>query len=241
MKKPKIGITTAWSVETWGDSIENRGYNYVGRTYIEAVIKAGGIPILIPQFEHMDIKCILDDFDGILFTGGGDAKQFSKDDMPNLKDQQPLRYDFEVELMKAAREAKKPIIGICRGFQMIVEVFGGALSSEVIEGHKQKNPSGGVPWHSVKLLEDSFLYGINGNNQWDVNSFHVQKVSVVPEGFKGVAVANDGVIEAIEQMDDTFILGTQFHPEELLWGDEKAKLIFEEFIEVCKGGRRNGC
>lgn len=238
MKKPKIGITTAWSVETWGDSIESRGYNYVGRPYIEAIIKAGGIPVLIPQFEHMDIKCILEDIDGLLFSGGGDAKRFSKEDLPSLREQQPSRYDFEADLMKAAKDAKKPIIGICRGFQMLIEVFGGSLSDEVIEGHKQKNPNGGVPWHKVNLSEGSFLYGIVGSNQWDVNSFHVQKVSAVPEGFKAVAVADDGVIEAIEYMDDAFILGTQFHPEELLWSDKKAELVFENFIEVCKGGNR---
>lgn len=236
--KPIIGITTAWSVETWGDSIESRGYNYVGRTYIEAVINAGGIPVLIPQFEHMDIKDIIENVDGLLFTGGGDAKRFSKENLPGLREQQPLRYDFEAELIKAAKDSKKPILGICRGFQMLIEVFGGTLSDEVIEGHKQKDPNGGVPWHKVNLSEGSFLYNIIGSKQWDVNSFHIQRVDMVPCLFKAAAIAEDGVIEAIECMDDMFILGTQFHPEELLWSDEKASLIFKKFIEVCKGGER---
>ncbi|NYB73993.1 type 1 glutamine amidotransferase [Sedimentibacter hydroxybenzoicus DSM 7310] len=234
MKKPKIGITTAWSVETWGDSIESRGYNYVGRSYIEAIIKAGGIPVLIPQFEQIDIKSVLEDIDGLLLSGGGDAKKFSKEDMPDLRKQQPLRYDFEAELVKAAKELKKPIMGICRGFQMLVEVFGGSLSDELIEGHKQKDPNGGVPWHKVNLAEDSFLYSVVSSNQWDVNSFHVQKVNQVPEGFRTAAVADDGVIEAIEYMDDAFILGTQFHPEELIWSDERTAIIFKKFIEESK-------
>lgn len=123
MNKPKIGVTTAWSVETWGDSIESRGYNYVGRTYIEAIISTGGIPVLIPQVEHSDIDDILNTVDGLLFTGGGDAKKFSKNDLPNLREQQPTRYDFEAKLLKSAKEAKKPILGICRGFQMIIEVL----------------------------------------------------------------------------------------------------------------------
>lgn len=238
MIKPRIGITTAWSVETWGDSIESRGYNYVGRTYIEAIINAGGIPVLIPQLGLTDIEDILGNIDGLLFSGGGDAKKFSKEELPGLRGQQPLRYDFEAELMKAAKDMKRPILGICRGFQMLVEVFGGKLSDETIEGHKQKNPDGGVPCHKVNISEDSFLYSTVGSRQWDVNSFHIQKVGTVPESFKTVAVSEDGVIEAIESTGDIFIIGTQFHPEELLWSDERAALIFKKYIEICKGGEK---
>jgi putative glutamine amidotransferase len=236
MDKPKIGVTTAWSVETWGDSIESRGYNYVGRTYIEAIISAGGISILIPQVDHDDIDEILASVDGILFTGGGDAKKFSKDDLPGLKEQQPTRYDFEAKLLKSAKEANKPILGICRGFQMIIEVFGGSLSASVVDGHKQ-NIYGGKPWHEVSIKEGSFLYSIVNDKKWDVNSFHIQKVEKVPDNFIATAVANDGVIEAVESID-AFIVGTQFHPEELLWGDKRAELVFEKFIEKCKKG---GC
>ena len=234
MKKPIIGITTAWSVETWGDSIESRGYNYVGRTYVEAIISAGGIPFLIPQFDLIDIRDIIEKVDGLLFTGGGDAKRFSKGNLPGLKEQQPLRYSFEAELMKAAKESKKSILGICRGFQMLIEVFGGTLSNEVIEDHKQKNPNGGVTCHKVNISKGSFLYDIVGTEQWDVNSFHIQKVSTVPNGFRTTAVADDGVIEAIEYMGEMFILGTQFHPEELLWSDERALLLFKKYIQACQ-------
>lgn len=238
MSKPRIGITTAWSVETWGDSAESRGYNYVGRTYIEAIINAGGLPVLIPQVELSDIGNILENVDGLLFSGGGDAKRFSKENLPALREQQPLRYDFETALMKAARDTKKPVMGICRGFQMLVEVFGGSISEEIIDGHKQKNPNGGVPWHKVNILENSFLHSVVGEKQWDVNSFHIQKVGAVPDSFKAAAMSEDGVIEAIECMDDTFILGTQFHPEELLWSDKRAALIFKKYIEICKGGEK---
>lgn len=235
--KPIIGITTAWSVETWGDSIEGRGYNYVGRTYVEAVINAGGVPVLIPQFNHEDIKKVMEVVDGILFTGGGDAKRFSKEDLPSLCEQQPLRYNFETELMKLAYDLKKPMMGICRGFQMMVEVFGGTLSSEVISGHKQ-NLDGGKPWHKVNILEGSFINSIANDILWDVNSFHIQKVDKVPESFIASAVAEDGVIEAIESKDDKFIVGMQFHPEELLWSDKRALLVFKKFIEYINKDRR---
>ena len=232
MNKPKIGVTTAWSVETWGDSIESRGYNYVGKTYIEAIISAGGIPILIPQVGHNDIDDVLNTIDGLLFTGGGDAKRFSKEDLPDLREQQPTRYDFEAKLLKSAKEAKKPIFGICRGFQMIIEVFGGSLSSDVIDGHKQ-NTYGGEPWHDVVIKEGSFLHRIVNDTKWEVNSFHIQKVERIPNNFTATAIANDEVIEAVE-CNDAFVVGTQFHPEELLWGDNRAELIFKKFIDECK-------
>lgn len=235
MNKPKIGITTAWSVETWGDSIESRGYNYVGKTYIEAIISAGGIPVLIPQVEKVDIDDIINTVDGLLFTGGGDAKRFSKDNMPDLREQQPTRYDFEEKLLKVAKAANKPILGICRGFQMIIEVFGGSLSLDLVDGHKQ-NTYGGESWHAVTIKEDSFLHKVVKDTKWEVNSFHVQKVENVPNDFTATVIANDGVVEAVES-DEAFIVGTQFHPEELLWGDKRAKLVFEKFIDECKKGR----
>lgn len=237
MNKPKIGVTTAWSVETWGDPIESRGYNYVGRSYIEAIVLAGGIPVLIPQVEHSDINEIINMVDGLLFTGGGDAKRFSKSDLPNLRDQQPSRYDFEAELLTAAKKAKKPVLGICRGFQMLIEVFGGSLSLEVVDGHKQ-NIYGGKPWHEVTIAENSFLNKILRDTKWEVNSFHIQKVEKVPDNFKVIAVALDGVVEAVE-CNEGFVVGMQFHPEELLWGDKRAELIFEKFIDECKKGGSN--
>lgn len=230
--KPIIGITTAWSVETWGDSIESRGYNYVARTYVEAIIAAGGIPFLIPQFMHEDIKTIINKVDGILFTGGGDAKKFTKEDLPSLREQQPQRYYFESELMKVAKRSEKPIMGICRGFQMMIEVFGGSLSSEVIAGHKQ-NIDGGKPWHKVKIIEGSLFYKITNNLYWDVNSFHIQKVEKVPDSFIASVICEDGVVEAIESNDNLFMVGMQFHPEELLWNDERANIVFQKFIEKC--------
>lgn len=228
--KPLIGITTAWSVETWGDSIEDRGYNYVGRPYVEAITNSGGIPILIPQINLEDIDIVLNSVDGLLFSGGGDAKRFSKKDLPSLKEQQPLRYEFESMLMKAAYDMKKPILGICRGFQMMIEVFGGSLSTEVIDGHKQ-NLHGSKPWHKVSIKEGSFFYKVTKDLTWNVNSFHIQRVEKVPELFTATVIADDGVIEAIESNEGLFIVGTQFHPEELTWGDKKASLVFEEFLK----------
>src|SRR5699024_2497371 len=103
MKRPVIGITAPWSVETWGDSMEGGGYYYVGRPYVEAISKYGGIPLVItPEYtkESLDdyLDSILNVVDGILFSGGGDVKRQSTKGLPTLRGQQPIRYDFEEAL-----------------------------------------------------------------------------------------------------------------------------------------------
>lgn len=238
MKKPIIGVTSPWSVETWGDSMEGGGYFYVGRPYIEALSKYGGFPLLVaPEYTEESLEeyldSILDVVDGLLFTGGGDVKKKYPDGLPTLRGQQPIRYDFEAALMKKAYENKIPILGICRGFQMIIEVFGGSLSDDTVDNHKQ-NIYGGDPWHEVTVTKGSKLYEVVGNEKWNVNSFHVQKVENVPEGFIVSARANDGVIEGVEATNYSFLSGFQFHPEELSWKDESAGEIFKLFIKEAR-------
>ncbi|NLU09678.1 MAG: gamma-glutamyl-gamma-aminobutyrate hydrolase family protein [Tepidanaerobacter acetatoxydans] len=234
MKKPIIGITCPWSVETWGDSIEKGGYYYAGKAYAEAVHKYGGIPILIaPEYDERSLDSMLDSIltfvNGVLFTGGGSVKRKSSEDLPTLRGQQPTRYDFEAALLKKAYEKEMPILGICRGFQMIIEVFGGKLSDEIIKNHRQNLPRE-EPWHEVIIKRDSKLYKLVGSDSWSVNSLHVQKAEKIPDGFIASAKAKDGVIECIEALNYPWLMGCQFHPEELSKKDEIAGNIFKLFI-----------
>lgn len=103
--KSFIGVTCAWSVETWGDSIEEGGYYYVGKPYVESIIKQGGIPVLISPEYQEDNSCeqvcsLMDKLDGLLFSGGGDARKFSLELLPSLQEQQPRRYAFESALCR---------------------------------------------------------------------------------------------------------------------------------------------
>lgn len=235
--KPVIGITCAWSVETWGDSLEGGGYYYVGRPYVEVISRYGGIPLLItPEYEediNELINTILDKVQGLLFSGGGDARRFSSGQLPTLKEQQPKRYYFESQLLKAAWERKIPVIGICRGHQMIAEVFGGSIAKETVDGHKQNLP-GYEPWHEIIVEKESKIYTIIGKEKWAVNSFHKQVIGKIPTGFKVVMKTSENIIEGIEACEHPFFMGFQFHPEELALKDETAQLIFKKFIDEAK-------
>lgn len=238
MKKPVIGITCPWSKETWGDPFEINCYYYVERPYVRAVAEHGGIPILLaPEYDEKSLDDYLDSIlnivDGILFSGGGDAKKILSKGFPTLREQQPVRYDFEASLMKKAYERRLPILGICRGFQMIIEVFGGSLSNELLENHKQNLPST-EPWHEIKINKDSKLYEIIGIEIWNVNSFHVQKAGKLPDGFVVSAISNDEVVEAIESINYPFLVGFQFHPEALWPKDKASREIFKWFIQKAK-------
>lgn len=239
--KPIIGITCAWSVETWGDSIEGGGYYYVGGPYVQAVSKYGGIPLLIsPEYEEEELEQliteILDKVDGLIFSGGGDAKRFAPDQLPTLEEQQPRRYYFESRLMEEAWKREIPVLGICRGHQMIAEVFGGSIAEDTVEGHKQNLP-GYKPWHEITIEKDSKIFSMLGTEKWEVNSFHRQVIGDIPKGFKLVMKASGDIVEGIEASDHHFFMGFQFHPEELAPKDETAQLIFKEFMKKAKDYR----
>ncbi len=239
--KPIIGVTTAWSIETWGES-DAGGYYYVGKPYVEAVTNSNGLPILLtPDFEKENIDQYIDQIislvDGLIFTGGGDSKKYNKENMPSLKEQQPIRYYFESKLMKRAWDEKIPVLGICRGYQMIIENFGGNLGNKTIDGHKQNIP-GYESWHKVNIKEGSLFHNILGESKWEVNSFHIQEAQKVPNHFISSIVSEDGVIEGVETTSNEFFAGVQFHPEELAFKDIKAKRIFDEFITRVDKKRR---
>lgn len=237
MKKPLIGITAPWSVETWKSDPEDGGYYYVGQPYVEAVVRAGGIPVLLcPEYTeeslHDYVKQYVQSVDGILFSGGGDVKRDSDEELPTLRGQQPVRYDFEAELMKQAYEQGVPVMGICRGFQMMVEVFGGTLAEDTITGHSQK-VAPEQTWHPITIELDTALHDIVGQSDWDVNSYHIQKVGNMPKDFVLTAKAEGDIVEGMELTEKHFV-GFQFHPEYLARRDDKAKAIFDRFLQSVK-------
>ena len=233
---PVIGITCPWSEETWGVGEQGRTYDYAGRDYSAAIYQAGGLPVLIPAIaDEEDLEAhadrVLQAVDGLYFTGGGDRKgNRTIAEIPTLYNQQPTRSCWEDVLLKMAYARNVPCFGVCRGYQMMAVAFGGAMDTLRLPEHRQTIPADqGI--HNVYPTPDTLLAKVVGEDPWFVNSLHVERVSVIPEGFVAAARAEDGSIEAIAATAKTFFMGTQFHPE-LMPRDPKSQLIFRRFVEA---------
>ncbi len=206
---------------------ENEGEIKLSRAYFNAVRMAGGWAV---ASDYCDVEEILDRANGILLSGGGDIAPSLTGDKPNDRKQGQIsraRDSFELELVKKAAERDMPILGICRGMQVIGAAFGSHIIQHM-EGHMQTLPKDNVA-HDITIDKNSLLYRITGKENMAVNSFHHQAVG---EGFAGrvSAVAGDGCIEALELVDKSFVFGVQWHPEHLLDREENIK-IFKEFIK----------
>lgn len=238
-KKPIIGVSGSWIIDQ-GGMFPGYKRSYVNNDYIEAVIDAGGIPYIIPMNNNEEvIAAQLEMVDGLLMSGGHDANPLLWGEEPHAKlgGISAERDDFDMKLVKLAMEVKKPVLGICRGEQILNVANGGTLYQDLslCEGSYIKHSQGHTPdlvTHSIEIKEGSLLESILGSKAL-VNSFHHLSVKDVAPGFKAVAFSKDGVIEAIEK-EDGFALGLQWHPEMLVKKHENMLAIFKRFVEEAK-------
>lgn len=208
----------------------------VGNAYLDAVLNAGHAPMMLPMSNDEDaIEACLKVCDGLILTGGVDIHPLCyQQDVHRLCGEiDVFRDEFEYKLLKKAVALNLPILGICRGHQMLNVYFGGTLfqditlkSKEVIQ-HVQLG-SRGQGCQFINVTKESLLYEVLGEKGY-VNSYHHQAVDRVADGFKVTAYANDGIIEAIEHTSKK-MYGVQFHPEVTHYEDEKMLAIFKEFI-----------
>lgn len=238
MKKPVIGISGSLIID---DSGSFAGYkrSYVNNDYILSVIRNGGIPFIIPFNENEEvIKAQMEMIDGLLLSGGQDVapKNYGEEPTPKLGDIFPERDDFEYALLKSALEAKKPVLGICRGSQIINTYFNGSLyqdlsyiGKDVLKHNQVNSPS--MVTHSVTIDKSSKLFDIFGEEKIRVNSFHHQAVKKVGEGLVKAAKAPDGIVEAIEKTDYPFLVAVQWHPEMLQNSVDMMNKLFLRFIK----------
>lgn len=238
-----IGVTTselrlASEVRRERHSEPARAEMALGMSYLRAVERAGGLPVVLPPLELDRIQPLLDRLSGVLLSGGPDLDPaaYGRAAHPQLGRTEPRLDVFEVQLAREADARGLPILGICRGAQALNIARGGTLHQhlpEITDGsiaHRQSQPGSRVT-HEVSIAPDSGLAVVVGCRQMDVNSFHHQCVDQLGSGLDAVAWARDGVIEGIEGRGQSLLLGVQWHAETLV--DDPAQLaLFRHLVTV---------
>lgn len=235
MKKPIIGLTPQFDYE------KNR--IWVSPNYLNAIYAAGGIPIMLPlHTDKESLKIAANVCDGFLFTGGPDISPFryQEETIAQCGVVVPERDQMEEDLFSIIIDADKPILGICRGVQILNVFLGGTLyqdipaqfSSPIQLAHSQASGNS-VLSHSVIVEEDSLLHEIIPKEYIQVNSFHHQAIKDLAPSLKVAGKAMDSLIEAVYHPGKKFFLGVQWHPEHLYKTDEDTMNLFKAFIQAC--------
>lgn len=204
--------------------------------YPEAVKKAGGYPVLLPMApKQAMINRYLDGIDGLIIVGGDDVdpRLYGEECKSGTGTVFKPRLDFERKLYREARRRRMPIFGICYGMQLINVLEGGTLFQDIRRDAKStfRHRYKKWPFHRVEIDANSHLYEIVGQHRAMVHSDHHQAVCRLAPGFKPVAFAPDGIIEAIED-ESRRIIAVQWHPERSL-RSATTKRLFRTFIELC--------
>lgn len=232
---PRIAIPADTLTEAT-NIINERNAPFAPRPAIEAIVKSGGAPVILPSVDPKFVDDYIDLFDGIVFAGGFDVDPTFFGEEPHLKLGMTYRKRdiFEIALLKRAYEKGKAILGICRGMQLINVALGGTVYQDLSENeqiyvkHSQDAP-GNFPSHHANVSEDSRLYRLVGKRPY-INSRHHQALKAIAPGLKVVARADDGVVEAIESSESDQILGLQWHPENMYKHYTDSQNIFADLI-----------
>ncbi len=236
--KPIIGITTGENVnlkEPWAPIVYGQKH-----TYSDAIIAAGGIPLLIPFMPEAQLRSLYDRLDGLFFAGGNDISPqlYGEQTSPLTRDISPERDRVEMLLMKWAIADNKPIFAICRGFQMLNVHLGGSLYQDIATElphasdhefslhEKDYKPIA----HTLTITPHSRLALIIHSDTLNANSRHHQGIKKLSHELNAVARSEDGLIEAVEHPQRSFVMGVQCHPESLYQADEKWEAVFKTFV-----------
>ncbi|WP_242647928.1 gamma-glutamyl-gamma-aminobutyrate hydrolase family protein [Candidatus Desulforudis audaxviator] len=198
------------------------GQVFLPESYFRAVEQAGGVPVLLPPLSPgLGVGRMVELVDGILLAGGGDVDPvfFGEEPLPDTGIITPERDLFEIALVRRVLHAGRPVLGICRGMQVLNIAAGGDIHQDVSRAgarikHYQEAPRW-HPTHRLHVRPGSLLARILGEGALRVNSLHHQAVRRLAPGFSVSAQAGDGIIEAVEGTGPAFVLGVQFHPESM--------------------------
>ncbi len=251
--RPRIGVSVGHiHRDPTRKLFKGKELQFVEEKMAQSVWRGGGLPVVLPDLRSAEaIEQSVAAIDGLLLQGGADVAPASYGQVPRdtAWAGDPLRDAYEIDLTRAALRAGRPVLGICRGHQVLNVALGGTLWQDIetqIEGalpHRDW-PRYEIVEHEVSLTPESWIHGCYDAGQILVNTIHHQAVDALAEGFVVTARAPDGVIEAIEAIDDVpggrWAVGVQWHPE---WLDKSPEggphrapgaPIFTRFAEVCR-------
>jgi putative glutamine amidotransferase len=237
MKKPWIGIPTRYHEKT----------QYIGqlRHYLDAILWAGGLPLLIPTVTDEEVlKSYTERIDGVLLPGSPtdvDPQLYGAPPHPQLGKLYPERDKTDFTLLDYAEKNDRPLLGICFGVQSLNVYRGGSLLQDIpalvadAVAHDTKDAADSPAdpaRHMVRLSPESLIARLAGKNEVVVNSYHHQAVQHTGRNLRPVAVSPDGVVEAVEDTRGKFVVGVQWHPERGFSTDPLSQALFKSFIEA---------
>ena len=240
MIRPVVGITV-WKRRLSTSHGEADVLHAADDGYVQAVRRANAISILLPTTVPEDVPTMLDLVDGLVLTGGGDVSPTSYGAVNDGRSTAVSEHAdaFELALIRVAEGLDMPVLGIGRGCQLLNVAFGGTLHQEITTADGAHRPVDGqspdtlkAARHDINLASGSALAGLYRSEHRTVNTAHHQAIDAVADGFRAVATAPDGVVEAIEATGAWTAIGVQWHPE-LLEADQEAQL-FQLFVDAVR-------
>lgn len=222
--------------------VDNEFTTKVLNTYVHAIEKCGGIPVLFPYVEKDEtVERMVALCDGFLFTGGVDIHpmRYGEEAGENIGEIQEHRDEFDFRVFHKVLQTAKPILAICRGAQLVNVALGGTLYQDIPSEldtkilHRQSEPKFSYS-HDVKIKVGTPLYEMLGTEQIRANSFHHQAIKALGKGLEIMAVAEDGIIEGVYSPESRYIRAYQWHPERLVDKNAQNRMIFEDFIRACR-------
>ncbi|MES2177133.1 MAG: gamma-glutamyl-gamma-aminobutyrate hydrolase family protein [Gemmatimonadota bacterium] len=244
-RRPVVGIPTQTLQSLGGVSSEIPASWVMSQRYILTLTAAGAIPWMIPLVDDDTLHGVYEELDAVFLPGGADIDPFTYGAAPHpLCDKTDRERDrVEVALAKWALEEDKPVLGVCRGMQLINVAAGGTLYQDLAEELPGAIKHDYFPFsgqhfsrdylaHEVDVTAGSRLAELVGAGPLRVNSMHHQGIRELGVGLVATAEAPDGLIEAIEGIDDSYLVAVQWHPEALTDNDERTRKLFTDFIDA---------
>ncbi len=248
--KPLIGITSYFVDGSELGDFNERPRGATGQDmamstmdYARGVEIGGGIPLNIPMINSEDyLDSIVEKCDGFLFSGGPDLSPYLYNANPDSQCGKvvPERDEFELKLMKKVIKAEKPLLGICRGAQLINVYYNGTLNQHIDDHRDGVNHHALTKFprwykaHEVNVKKESHIEKAFNKNMLKTNSLHHQAIEEVGDELTVTAKSSDGIVEGIEDENKDFLVGVQWHPEMMYFKHEEQLKIFEYFTKKVK-------